>query len=78
MMVYTFIGILFPYSSIHLWGGYEEAQRHTCTKFMPDIPPLPPGENLIHLIIFFLLQFLFELLPMGYECEVLENIFCHW
>ena len=41
MMVYTFISILFPYSSIHLQGGYEEAQLHTCIKFMPEIPPNP-------------------------------------
>ena len=39
MIVYTFIGILFPYSSIRLYGGYEEAQRHTCTKFVSEIPP---------------------------------------
>ena len=47
-MVYTFMGILCPYSSIHVQGGYEEAQRHTCTKFMPEIPPrpLPPPHPL--------------------------------
>ena len=39
MMLYTFIGIHVPYSSIHLYGGYEEAQLHTCTKFMPEILP---------------------------------------
>ena len=44
IMVYTFMGIHFSYSSIHLQGGSVAAQWHNYTKFMSEIPP-PPGHQ---------------------------------
>ena len=43
MMVYTFMIYKYTFFQIPVYtyslGGYEEAKRHTCNKFMPEISP---------------------------------------